>query len=93
MKRESQNHFNAEICNCGMEAIYLGHLLTHSSSTHSDSVVLNSDSGMDIFVKHHDDAIACGSWTTLVEKHVEKCLLNKYKRSPHSCSESLPQNK
>lgn len=93
MKRESQNHFNAEICNSGMEATYLGHLLTHSNSTHSDSVVLNSDSGMDISVKHHDDAIACGSWTTLVEKQVEKCLLNKYKRSPHSCSESLPQNK
>lgn len=74
-----------------METTYLGHLLTHSNSTHSVSVVLNSDSGMDNSVKHHDDAIACGSWTTLVEKQVEKCLLNKYKRSPHSCSESHTQ--
>lgn len=33
--------------------------------------------GMSISVKHPDDASACGSWKTLVEKQVDKRLLNK----------------
>ena len=73
-----------------MEATQLGHLLTGPNPIESDSVVLNWDPRMDISVKHPDDAIVRGFWTTLVEKQVEKSLLNKYKRSPHSCSESLP---
>lgn len=55
----------------------------------SDLAIQNWVPGMSVSVKHSDDAFACGSWNTCVEKQVEKCLLNKYKRSPHSCCESL----
>lgn len=41
--------------------------------TESDLVVPE----MSISIKHPDYASACGSWKTLVEKQVEKRLLNK----------------
>lgn len=55
-----------------MEASQLQHLLTGPNPIESDSVVLNWDPKMDISVKHPDDAIVYGSWTTLLKKQVEK---------------------
>lgn len=55
-----------------MEASQLQHLLTGPNPIESNSVVLNWDPKMDISVKHPDDAIVYGSWTTLLEKQVEK---------------------
>ena len=82
---------NAGVCNTGRKAT---HLLTGSllgpNPIESDLAVQNWVPSMSVSIKHPDDAIACGSWNTVVEKQVETCLLNKYKRSPHSCSESLP---